>query len=120
MGSHGYTRVVGNVGQAALPAVSSPPTIVLPYALYLPTQLFLGGSIVKGGPVQVLEDRELKCQPEPLVVKVRSYLPFPSPKAPLLEAPSWAHGTLRSILGKYGVGGILGDPPPRTHVLPWA
>ncbi|KAK1329050.1 hypothetical protein QTO34_011221 [Cnephaeus nilssonii] len=32
-------------------------------------QLFLGGSIVKGGPVQVLEDQELKCQPEPLVVK---------------------------------------------------
>lgn len=36
-----------------------------------PTQLFLGGSIVKGGPVQVLEDQELKSQPEPLVVKVR-------------------------------------------------
>lgn len=34
-------------------------------------QLFLGGSIVKGGPVQVLEDQELKSQPEPLVVKVR-------------------------------------------------
>nr|KAF6291634.1 selenium binding protein 1 [Myotis myotis] len=34
-----------------------------------PTQLFLGGSIVKGGPVQVLEDQELKSQPEPLVVK---------------------------------------------------
>uniref|UniRef100_A0A8D0MGB0 Methanethiol oxidase n=1 Tax=Sus scrofa TaxID=9823 RepID=A0A8D0MGB0_PIG len=32
-------------------------------------QLFLGGSIVKGGPVQVLEDQELKSQPEPLVVK---------------------------------------------------
>nr|KAF6304972.1 selenium binding protein 1 [Pipistrellus kuhlii] len=32
-------------------------------------QLFLGGSIVKGGPVQVLEDQELKGQPEPLVVK---------------------------------------------------
>uniref|UniRef100_A0A8B9WB88 Methanethiol oxidase n=1 Tax=Bos mutus grunniens TaxID=30521 RepID=A0A8B9WB88_BOSMU len=32
-------------------------------------QIFLGGSIVKGGPVQVLEDQELKCQPEPLVVK---------------------------------------------------
>lgn len=32
-------------------------------------QIFLGGSIVKGGPVQVLEDPELRCQPEPLVVK---------------------------------------------------
>uniref|UniRef100_A0A8C2YI79 Methanethiol oxidase n=1 Tax=Chinchilla lanigera TaxID=34839 RepID=A0A8C2YI79_CHILA len=32
-------------------------------------QIFLGGSIVKGGPVQVLEDQELNCQPEPLVVK---------------------------------------------------
>ncbi|XP_055440281.1 methanethiol oxidase isoform X2 [Bubalus kerabau] len=32
-------------------------------------QIFLGGSIVKGGPVQVLEDQELTCQPEPLVVK---------------------------------------------------
>ncbi|EHA97362.1 Selenium-binding protein 1, partial [Heterocephalus glaber] len=32
-------------------------------------QIFLGGSIVKGGPVQVLEDQELKCQPDPLVVK---------------------------------------------------
>jgi selenium-binding protein 1 len=32
-------------------------------------QIFLGGSIVQGGPVQVLEDQELKCQPEPLVVK---------------------------------------------------
>uniref|UniRef100_A0A8C9QH63 Methanethiol oxidase n=1 Tax=Spermophilus dauricus TaxID=99837 RepID=A0A8C9QH63_SPEDA len=32
-------------------------------------QIFLGGSIVKGGSVQVLEDQELQCQPEPLVVK---------------------------------------------------
>ncbi|XP_062961701.1 methanethiol oxidase isoform X3 [Cynocephalus volans] len=32
-------------------------------------ELFLGGSIVKGGPVQVLEDQELKSQPEPMVVK---------------------------------------------------
>ncbi|XP_038167224.1 methanethiol oxidase [Arvicola amphibius] len=32
-------------------------------------QIFLGGSIVKGGPVEVLEDQELKSQPEPLVVK---------------------------------------------------
>ena len=32
-------------------------------------QIFLGGSIVRGGSVQVLEDQELTCQPEPLVVK---------------------------------------------------
>lgn len=100
--------------------MSSPPTIVLLYALYLPAQLFLGGSIVKGGPVQVLEDQELKSQPEPLVVKVRIYLPSPSPITPHLAAPSPAHGTLRSMLEKYGVGGILHDPPPRTHMLPWA
>ena len=53
--------------------MSSPPTTVLLSAPYPPTQLFLGGSIVKGGPVQVLEDQELKSQPEPLVVKVRIY-----------------------------------------------
>uniref|UniRef100_A0A8C7ES25 Methanethiol oxidase n=1 Tax=Neovison vison TaxID=452646 RepID=A0A8C7ES25_NEOVI len=40
-----------------------------PHRPRLTGQLFLGGSIVKGGPVQVLEDQELKCQPEPLVVK---------------------------------------------------
>ena len=51
--------------------MSSPPTTVLLSALHLPIQIFLGGSIVKGGPVQVLEDQELTCQPEPLVVKVR-------------------------------------------------
>ncbi|XP_029393900.1 methanethiol oxidase [Mus pahari] len=33
------------------------------------SRIFLGGSIVKGGSVQVLEDQELTCQPEPLVVK---------------------------------------------------
>ncbi|KAG8509256.1 Methanethiol oxidase [Galemys pyrenaicus] len=32
-------------------------------------QLFIGGSITRGGPVQVLEDQELECQPEALVVK---------------------------------------------------
>uniref|UniRef100_F7DAQ6 Methanethiol oxidase n=1 Tax=Monodelphis domestica TaxID=13616 RepID=F7DAQ6_MONDO len=32
-------------------------------------QIFLGGSIVQGGPVRVLQDEELNCQPEPLVVK---------------------------------------------------
>lgn len=71
-------RTVGSPGPAGsgreegilIEASSSPCTVVL-YALSLPTQLFLGGSIVKGGPVQVLEDQELKSQPEPLVVKVR-------------------------------------------------
>ncbi|NWV04882.1 SBP1 oxidase, partial [Ptilonorhynchus violaceus] len=32
-------------------------------------QVFLGGSISKGGPVTVLEDRELQAQPEPLVIQ---------------------------------------------------
>ncbi|XP_055648232.1 methanethiol oxidase-like isoform X3 [Falco peregrinus] len=32
-------------------------------------QVFLGGSITKGGPVTVVEDKELQCQPEPLVIK---------------------------------------------------
>ncbi|XP_069506431.1 methanethiol oxidase-like isoform X1 [Ambystoma mexicanum] len=32
-------------------------------------QVFLGGSIVEGGPVTVLEDPELDCQPKQLVVK---------------------------------------------------
>lgn len=32
-------------------------------------QIFLGGSIVKDGLVQVLEDQELNCQPDPLVIK---------------------------------------------------
>lgn len=41
--------------------------------------------------MQVLEDQELKSQPEPLVVKVRI-----SPRA---------LGPLRSVLEKYGGGG---------------
>lgn len=45
---------------------------------------------MKGGPVQVLEDQELKSQPEPLVVKVR-ISPMPA-------------RTLRSRLEKRGVG----------------
>ena len=65
--------------------MSSPPTTVLLSALYLPIQIFLGGSSVKGGPVQVLEDQELKCQPEPLVVKVR--LSPPQIKGP--SDPCW-------------------------------
>ncbi|KAF1586781.1 Methanethiol oxidase, partial [Eudyptes moseleyi] len=32
-------------------------------------QVFLGGSITKGGPVTVVEDKELQCQPEPFVIK---------------------------------------------------
>ncbi|CAM9983157.1 unnamed protein product [Lampetra fluviatilis] len=32
-------------------------------------QVFIGGSILKGGPVRVIEDKELKEQPEPLVVQ---------------------------------------------------
>ncbi|XP_077111590.1 methanethiol oxidase [Ranitomeya variabilis] len=34
-------------------------------------QIFLAGSILHGGPVTVLEDKELKSQPEPLMVKGR-------------------------------------------------
>lgn len=33
-------------------------------------QVFVGGSILRGGPVTVCRDEELKCQPEPLVIKV--------------------------------------------------
>ncbi|XP_027488767.1 methanethiol oxidase-like, partial [Corapipo altera] len=32
-------------------------------------QVFLGGSIARGGPVTVLEDKELQCQPEPFVIQ---------------------------------------------------
>ncbi|XP_010008234.1 PREDICTED: selenium-binding protein 1-A-like [Nestor notabilis] len=32
-------------------------------------QVFLGGSITKGGPVTVVEDKELQCQPEPFVIQ---------------------------------------------------
>ncbi|NWS77992.1 SBP1 oxidase, partial [Crotophaga sulcirostris] len=34
-------------------------------------QVFVGGAIVRGGPVTVCRDEELKCQPEPLVVKCK-------------------------------------------------
>ncbi|XP_058716347.1 methanethiol oxidase-like isoform X1 [Poecile atricapillus] len=34
-------------------------------------QVFVGGSILRGGPVSVCRDEELKCQPEPLVVKCK-------------------------------------------------
>lgn len=45
--------------------------------------------------MEVLEDQELKCQPEPLVVKVRT-----SP---------WPHWPLRSML-KEKLGGQSWDP----------
>ncbi|XP_010188486.1 PREDICTED: selenium-binding protein 1-like, partial [Mesitornis unicolor] len=32
-------------------------------------QVFVGGSILRGGPVIVSRDEELKCQPDPLVIK---------------------------------------------------
>ncbi|XP_060614066.2 methanethiol oxidase-like [Anolis sagrei] len=32
-------------------------------------QVFLGGSIVKCGPVTVIEDQELDCQPDPFIIK---------------------------------------------------
>ncbi|XP_068108549.1 methanethiol oxidase [Hyperolius riggenbachi] len=34
-------------------------------------QIFLAGSVLKGGPVTVLEDQELKCQPDPVLIKGR-------------------------------------------------
>uniref|UniRef100_A0A663DN21 Methanethiol oxidase n=1 Tax=Aquila chrysaetos chrysaetos TaxID=223781 RepID=A0A663DN21_AQUCH len=34
-------------------------------------QVFVGGSILRGGPVAVCRDEELKCQPEPLVIKCK-------------------------------------------------
>nr|XP_013798541.1 PREDICTED: selenium-binding protein 1-like [Apteryx mantelli mantelli] len=34
-------------------------------------QVFVGGSILRGGPVIVCRDEELKCQPEPLVIKCK-------------------------------------------------
>ncbi|CAH2327470.1 methanethiol oxidase [Pelobates cultripes] len=34
-------------------------------------QIFLGGSVLKGGPVKILEDSELKSPPEPVIVKGR-------------------------------------------------
>ncbi|KAM6106609.1 LOW QUALITY PROTEIN: methanethiol oxidase-like [Pterocles gutturalis] len=41
-------------------------------------QVFVGGSILRGGPVTVCRDEELKCQPEPLVVKCRRVYGGPS------------------------------------------
>ncbi|XP_069734624.1 methanethiol oxidase-like [Phaenicophaeus curvirostris] len=41
-------------------------------------QVFVGGSIFRGGPVTVCRDEELKCQPEPLVVKCKRLRGGPS------------------------------------------
>ncbi|NXX97448.1 SBP1 oxidase, partial [Centropus bengalensis] len=41
-------------------------------------QVFVGGSILRGGPVIVRRDEELKCQPEPLVVKCKRVYGGPS------------------------------------------
>ncbi|NXM69208.1 SBP1 oxidase, partial [Serilophus lunatus] len=41
-------------------------------------QVFVGGSILRGGPVTVCRDEELKCQPEPLVVKCKRIYGGPS------------------------------------------
>ncbi|KAM4644299.1 methanethiol oxidase-like [Amazona ochrocephala] len=41
-------------------------------------QVFVGGSILRGGPVAVCRDEELKCQPEPLVVKCKRVYGGPS------------------------------------------
>lgn len=43
-----------------------------PFNPRLTAQLFLGGSICKGGPVKVIEDKELTEQPEMCVVKGRT------------------------------------------------
>ncbi|KAK4807629.1 hypothetical protein QYF61_015975 [Mycteria americana] len=41
-------------------------------------QVFVGGSILRGGPVAVCRDEELKCQPEPLVIKCKRVYGGPS------------------------------------------
>lgn len=59
-------------------------------------QVFVGGSILRGGPVTVCRDEELKCQPEPLVIKVSAAAS--APRHPLdfgsalcFAAPAFAH-----------------------------
>lgn len=89
------------------PARSSPPATVL-CSLPRPTQLFLGGSIVKGGPVKVLEDQELTAQPEPLVVKVRVSAGLWVPSGPCW----WSAGEGRQRLSTpWGPGVALGTDP---------
>ncbi|XP_042641495.1 methanethiol oxidase-like isoform X1 [Tyto alba] len=41
-------------------------------------QVFVGGSILRCGPVTVCRDEELKCQPEPLVIKCKRVYGGPS------------------------------------------
>lgn len=82
VGTEGRVRVLANSGCHSCPGLPSHP--VLLHSLPFPTQLFLGGSIVKDGPVQVLEDQELNSQPEPLVVKVRI-----SPRSWVPSGPGW-------------------------------
>ncbi|XP_067328439.1 methanethiol oxidase-like [Anolis sagrei] len=43
--------------------------ITNPHCPKLVGQVFLGGSLQKGGPVTVLEDPELDCQPDPFVIQ---------------------------------------------------
>lgn len=101
-GGEGEVRV----RRAAPPAWSSPPTTLC--SLPRPTQLFLGGSIVKGGPVQVLEDQELAAQPEPLVVKVRGSACLWVPSGP--RRRSVGEGRLR-LSTPWSPGVALGTEP---------
>lgn len=48
--------------------------------------MFVGGSILRGGPVTVCRDEELKCQPEPLVVKVSAWQGWQRPRLSLRSA----------------------------------
>lgn len=96
----------GREGEILTEADGSSCAVVL-HSLPLPTQLFLGGSIVKGGPVQVLEDQELKCQPEPLVVKVRRS-PCPrAPSGPCRRGMGEGRGSISA--SSWGLGGAC-DP----------
>lgn len=52
-------------------------------------QVFVGGSMLRGGPVTVCRDEELKCQPEPLVVKVSCVAFLPSRVLWILALLRW-------------------------------
>ena len=67
----------------------------------------MGGSILRGGPVTVCRDEELKCQPEPLVVKVSSVASLPSG-----VLCAWA------LLGKFPARGLWGRSPLQRPVCP--
>lgn len=86
-----------------------------------PTQLFLGGSIVKGGPVQVLEDQELKSQPEPLVVKVRCS-PCPRAQGTLRSMPE-GYGKREGVTSQQALGvwvvPMISPPPRALGTDPW-